>query len=92
MIVALFDADGTLYTGQFGRGLMKYSSVLSAFSQAILCKYSPAYAIQIKLAASHAYVLRQLKRMLRNSIRTSKQPWPGSARYLPTQRPMYSSG
>ena len=26
MIVALFDSDGTLYTGQFGRGLMKYSS------------------------------------------------------------------
>jgi len=26
MILALFDADGTLYTGQFGRGLMKYSS------------------------------------------------------------------
>jgi HAD superfamily hydrolase (TIGR01490 family) len=26
MIIALFDADGTLYTGQFGRGLMKYSS------------------------------------------------------------------
>ena len=26
MIVALFDADGTLYTGQFGRGMMKYSS------------------------------------------------------------------
>ncbi|HLA06419.1 MAG TPA: HAD-IB family hydrolase [Anaerolineales bacterium] len=26
MIVALFDSDGTLYTGQFGRGMMKYSS------------------------------------------------------------------
>ena len=26
MIVALFDSDGTLYTGQFGRGLMKYST------------------------------------------------------------------
>lgn len=26
MILALFDADGTLYTGQFGRGLMNYSS------------------------------------------------------------------
>ena len=26
MIVALFDIDGTLYTGQFGRGLMKYST------------------------------------------------------------------
>jgi len=26
MILALFDADGTLYKGQFGRGLMKYSS------------------------------------------------------------------
>jgi len=26
MIVALFDSDGTLYTGQFGRGLMKYSA------------------------------------------------------------------
>ena len=25
MIVALFDSDGTLYTGQFGRGMMKYS-------------------------------------------------------------------
>ena len=26
MIVALFDSDGTLYTGQFGRGMMKYST------------------------------------------------------------------
>jgi HAD superfamily hydrolase (TIGR01490 family) len=26
MILAFFDADGTLYAGQFGRGLMKYSS------------------------------------------------------------------
>jgi HAD superfamily hydrolase (TIGR01490 family) len=26
MILALFDSDGTLYTGQFGRGMMKYSS------------------------------------------------------------------
>lgn len=26
MILALFYSDGTLYTGQFGRGLMKYSS------------------------------------------------------------------
>jgi len=26
VIVALFDSDGTLYTGQFGRGMMKYSS------------------------------------------------------------------
>jgi len=26
MIVVLFDSDGTLYTGQFGRGMMKYSS------------------------------------------------------------------
>lgn len=26
MIVALFDSDGTLYTGQFGRGLMKHST------------------------------------------------------------------
>ena len=52
MIVALFDADGTLYTGQFGRGLMKYSSEHNRkfFARRYYANIAPAYLLyKIKL-------------------------------------------
>ncbi len=54
MIVALFDADGTLYTGQFGRGLMKYSSEHNRkfFARRYYASIIPAYLLyKIKLTS-----------------------------------------
>ena len=54
MIVALFDSDGTLYTGQFGRGMMKYSSSHSRrfFAWRYYASILPTYALfKAKLAS-----------------------------------------
>lgn len=47
MIIALFDADGTLYTAQFGRGLMKYSSEHDRrfFAWRYYARILPAYTL-----------------------------------------------
>ena len=54
MVIALFDADGTLYTGQFGRGLMKYSSEHNRqyFAQRYYMGIAPTYLLyKVKLAS-----------------------------------------
>ena len=54
MILALFDSDGTLYTGQFGRGMMKYSSSHNRryFAWRYYASILPTYALfKAKLAS-----------------------------------------
>ena len=58
MVLALFDADGTLYTGQFGRGLMKYSSEHGR-------KY---YAWRYYMGILPAYLLFKLKLTSRENM------------------------
>lgn len=54
MILAFFDADGTLYTAQFGRGLMKYSSEHGRkfFARRYYASILPAYTLyKVKLGS-----------------------------------------
>ena len=95
MIVALFDSDGTLYTGQFGRGMMKYSSehnrkfITWRYYASIL----PAYiAYKVKLGSwqnlQHA-LLANLSGMLQGldeSQAKTALTWLVTEYLLPTQR------
>ena len=95
MIVALFDSDGTLYTGQFGRGMMKHSSehnrkfITWRYYASIL----PAYmAYKVKLGSwqnlQHA-LLANLSSMLQGldeSQAKTALTWLVTQYLLPTQR------
>jgi HAD superfamily hydrolase (TIGR01490 family) len=95
MIVALFDSDGTLYTGQFGRGLMKYSSEHNRrfFAWRYYAGILPAYAAyKAKLGSwqnlQHA-LLANLSGMLQGldeSQAKTALTWLVTEYLLPTQR------
>lgn len=95
MILALFDADGTLYTGQFGRGLMKYSSDHGRrfFAWRYYAGVFPIYMLyKIKLAKretmQHA-LLAKLSGMLQGLDReqaVATLTWLTHEYLLPTQR------
>jgi len=95
MIVALFDSDGTLYTGQFGRGMMKYSTEHNRrfFAWRYYAGILPAYtAYKAKLGSwqnlQHA-LLANLSGMLQGldeSQTTAALTWLVTEYLLPTQR------
>ena len=96
MIVALFDSDGTLYTGQFGRGLMKYSSDNNRkyFSWRYYAGVLPAYlSYKAKLASrqtmQHA-LLANLSGLLQGMTQeqaAAALTWLLHDYLLPTRRP-----
>jgi HAD superfamily hydrolase (TIGR01490 family) len=96
VIVALFDSDGTLYTGQFGRGMMKYSSEHNRkyFSRRYYASILPIYLLfKMKLASwqslQHA-LLAHLSGMLQGLDQDqaiTALTWLLHEYLLPTQRP-----
>ncbi len=62
MIVALFDADGTLYSAAYGRGLMKYalSQGRKLHVAAYFASLIPA-AVPVKLRLTHSEAFDRLK-------------------------------
>jgi len=95
MIVALFDADGTLYTGQFGRGLMKYSSEHGrrSFAQRYYWGVFPIFLLyKLKLTSREKMqhsLLSKLTGMLQGFDReqaTAALKWLLLDYLLPTQR------
>jgi len=86
MVVALFDADGTLYTAQFGRGLMKYSSEHNRklYAWRYYAGIFPAYTLyKIKLGSREKMqyaLLIHLSGMLQGLDRKQKPTarWSGS--------------
>jgi len=95
MILALFDADGTLYTGQFGRGLMKYSSEHNRrfFARRYYAGIFPTYTLfKLKLTSrenmQHA-LLAKLSGMLQGLDQKQAHAalsWLLNDYLLPTQR------
>jgi len=95
MILALFDADGTLYTGQFGRGLMKYSSEHNRrfFARRYYAGILPTYTLfKLKLTSrenmQHA-LLAKLSGMLQGLDQQQAHTalsWLLNDYLLPTQR------
>jgi HAD superfamily hydrolase (TIGR01490 family) len=95
MIVALFDSDGTLYTGQFGRGMMKYSSSHNRkhIARRYYANILPAYLLyKVKLAGwerlQHA-LLQHLSGLLQGFDKEqadSALTWLLHEYLLPTQR------
>jgi len=95
MIVALFDSDGTLYTGQFGRGMMKYSSKHNRryFAWRYYASILPAYiSYKLKLGSwqnlQHA-LLANLSGMLQGLDEAQAKTaltWLLHEYLLPTQR------
>ena len=95
MIVALFDSDGTLYTGQFGRGMMKYSTehYRRYFAWRYYASILPAFAVyKVKLGSwqnlQHA-LLANLSGMLQGldeSQAKAALTWLVTEYLLPTQR------
>jgi HAD superfamily hydrolase (TIGR01490 family) len=95
MILALFDADGTLYTAQFGRGLMKYSSDHHRpyYARRYYAGVLPAYALyKMKLGSrenmQHA-LLAKLSGMLQGFDQEQAHTaliWLTHEYLLPTQR------
>jgi len=95
MIVALFDSDGTLYTGQFGRGMMRYSTEHKRryFAWRYYAGILPAYAAyKAKLGSwqnlQHA-LLANLSGMLQGldeSQAKAALTWLVTEYLLPTQR------
>jgi HAD superfamily hydrolase (TIGR01490 family) len=95
MILALFDADGTLYTGQFGRGLMKYSSSHGRqfFSQRYYAGVLPAYALYKMKFGSRENMQHALLANLSGMLQGLDQEqaiaaltWLAHEYLLPTQR------
>jgi HAD superfamily hydrolase (TIGR01490 family) len=96
MIAALFDSDGTLYTGQFGRGMMKYSSEHNRryFSRRYYAAILPTYLLfKMKLASwqslQHALLanLSGLLQGLDQQQAMTALTWLLYDYLLPTQRP-----
>ena len=95
MVIALFDADGTLYTGQFGRGLMKYSSEHNRryFARRYYAGIIPTYLLyKIKLTSrenmQHALLVK-LSGMLQgldHAKANAALSWLLHDYLLPTQR------
>ena len=95
MILALFDSDGTLYTGQFGRGMMKYSTEHNRrfFAWRYYAGILPAYAAyKVKLGSwqnlQHA-LLAKLSGMLQGLDQEQANAalnWLVLDYLLPTQR------
>lgn len=95
MIVALFDSDGTLYTGQFGRGLMKYSSEHGRrfFAWRYYASILPAYILYKAKLASWETLQRPLLANLSGMLQgldqqqaTQALTWLLLEYLLPTQR------
>jgi len=95
MIVALFDSDGTLYTAQFGRGMMKYSDEHGRkyFSRRYYASILPTYFLfKIKLASwqklQHALLanLSGLLQGLDQEQAVTALTWLLHEYLLPTQR------
>ena len=95
MIVALFDSDGTLYTGQFGRGMMKYSDEHGRkyFSGRYYASILPIYLLfKMKLASwqslQHALLanLSGLLQGLDQEQAVTALTWLLHEYLLPTQR------
>jgi HAD superfamily hydrolase (TIGR01490 family) len=95
MIAALFDSDGTLYTGQFGRGMMKYSDEHGRkyFSRRYYASILPTYLLyKIKLAnwqnLQHALLanLSGLLQGLDQKQAVTALTWLMHEYLLPTQR------
>jgi len=95
MIIALFDADGTLYTAQFGRGLMKYSSEHNRkfYAWRYYAGIFPAYTLyKIKLGSREKIqyaLLAHLSGMLQGldgKQANSALEWLTHDYLLPTQR------
>jgi len=96
MIVALFDADGTLYTGQFGRGLMKYSSEHNRkyYARRYYIGVLPAYLLyKLKIGTRENmqhYLLAKLSDMLQGMDQEQAHAalsWLLNDYLLPTKRP-----
>jgi HAD superfamily hydrolase (TIGR01490 family) len=95
MIIAIFDADGTLYTGQFGRGLMKYLSEHGRkfYARRYYANILPAYTLyKLKLGdrgklqhALLAYLSGMLQGLNREQVNAALT-WLTHEYLLPTQR------
>jgi HAD superfamily hydrolase (TIGR01490 family) len=95
MIVALFDSDGTLYTGQFGRGMMKYSTEHNRkfFARRYYASVLPTYLLyKIKLASWESMqqaLLAKLSSLLQGFDQEQAQAaltWLLHDYLIPTQR------
>lgn len=95
MIIALFDADGTLYTGQFGRGLMKYSSEHNRrfFAQRYYFRILPTYMLYKLKLGNREKVQRALLAYLSGMLQgldleqaNAALTWLAFEYLLPTQR------
>lgn len=96
MILALFDSDGTLYTAQFGRGLMKYSMEHGRKFHALryYASVMPTYLLyQAKLVSWDTLqrkLIAGLSAMLQGLTPEEARPaltWLIHEYLLPTQRP-----
>lgn len=96
MIVALFDADGTLYSAAYGRGLMKYVSARGRrlYVAAYVASLLPA-SVPVKLRLTHSESLDRAKLthmawLLRGWDEDQARrafEWVNDEYLLPTRRP-----
>ena len=96
MIAALFDCDGTLYTGQFGRGLMRYAALNGHGLQSRLLYASLIPSVTLRRmrllsgAESDRIIMVGLARLLRGWDQHDLQAafaWLVTEYLFPTRRP-----
>jgi HAD superfamily hydrolase (TIGR01490 family) len=95
-IVALFDCDGTLYSAQYGRGLIKYSSqhgYKNAVRRYYIANFLPYLFRKIKVISDETYLRPIISRlawfvrgMTENNLRQASD-WINQNYLLPTERP-----
>jgi HAD superfamily hydrolase (TIGR01490 family) len=95
-IAALFDCDGTLYSAQFGRGLMKNASehgrkrAIWAYYASVFFPYLLGKTRLFPHERSHRTIISQLAKLIRGlSVQDGNTvfEWNNQEYLLPTQRP-----
>lgn len=95
MIVALFDSDGTLYTNQMGRGMMKYEEIngRKAAAQIYFTSLMPSYVLSklglIKGEAFQQTLMNGLTKFIKGlnlKEASSHFEWLANEFLLPSQR------